>query len=258
MRFKEWDDYLNSMLKHVKFTPDRKKIRQEFGEHMEDMFDDYISDGMSEEDAKNSVLENIGDAEDIGKMMNKAHNALIGWIWQGLKIALVITLIICFTPLASLAGNLGLGAINMLCGYRDTEVYGEPLYTVDIDQEVVIDNHRLYFDDLSKYRVNDNTKDGSREEQYILRFRDRRDFLDVNKGDPTFEITYDMITNDLGEQPDSVGASTGNQGFINYVEMYITGFSDDTKTIIIEYKGNEFYYKGRHFRIEIDLPENKG
>ena len=28
MRFKEWDDYLNSMLKHVKFTPDRKRIRR--------------------------------------------------------------------------------------------------------------------------------------------------------------------------------------------------------------------------------------
>ena len=87
-----------------------------------------------------------------------------------------------------------------------------------------------------------------------LREKVAKEWSDLNK----VEITYDMITNDLGEQPDSVGASTGNQGFINYVEMYITGFSDDTKTIIIEYKGNEFYYKGRHFRIEIDLPENKG
>ena len=258
MRFKEWDNYLDSMLKHVKFTPDRKKIRQEFGEHMEDMFDDYISCGMSENDAKYSVLENIGEAKDIGRLMNKAHNAVIGWIWQGLKAVLVITVIICLTPLMSLMRDLGLGAVNMLNGYRDTEVYGEPIYTVEIDREVVIDNHKLYFDDLTKYRVNGDSNSGSHEEQYILRFRDRRDFLDVNKGDPTFEITYDMITNDLGEEPDSLGASTGNQGFINYVEMYITGFSDDTKTIIIEYKGNEFYYKGRHFRIEIDLPENEG
>ena len=51
MRFKEWDNYLDSMLKHVKFTPDRKKIRLEFGEHMEDMFDDYVSFGMPEDEA---------------------------------------------------------------------------------------------------------------------------------------------------------------------------------------------------------------
>ena len=54
MRFKEWDNYLDSMLRHVKFQPDRGKIRQEFGEHMNDMFDDYISLGMSEEEAKDT------------------------------------------------------------------------------------------------------------------------------------------------------------------------------------------------------------
>ena len=51
MRFKEWDDYLDSMLSHVKFTPDRRRIRQEFEEHIDDMFEEYMSEGMSEKEA---------------------------------------------------------------------------------------------------------------------------------------------------------------------------------------------------------------
>ena len=251
MRFKEWDVYLDSMLKHVKFTPDRSKIRLEFGEHMEDMFDDYISDGMSEDEAKDAVLDNIGDAGEVGRLMNKAHNAVIGWIWQILKVCLVITVLCSILPLGTLAKELGLGIINMVKGYDEPQDLGEPVLTVELDDEVTIDNHTLKFDEMSKYL-------SGGQNVYVLSFRDYRKILDGSSNKEGFRLTEEMFTDDLEEAPLSAGDLNGNEGFVNYRQAYVTGFSDDAKTIIIEYKGAERLYKGRHFRIEIELPDNEG
>ena len=62
-----WDEYLNKVVSHVKFKYDRKEIKWELEEHMEDMYDDFISDGMNEEDAKKAVIDCMGDADEIGK-----------------------------------------------------------------------------------------------------------------------------------------------------------------------------------------------
>ena len=245
MRFREWDDYLNSMLKHVKFTPDRKKIRQEFGEHMEDMFDDYISDGMSEEDAKNSVLENIGDAEDIGKMMNKAHNALIGWIWAGVKVLLVVTIIISLSPVLDLVQQTGLGIMNMIHGYHENDYYGDEVYKVDIDQTVEIDGHRLVFDDLKKY------ENGT----FVLRYRDFRNPFS-SSGGYCFDNSETLVYSDNDSMMSPVFVKDlGNAGFVNYFQVAIAGFDEDVSSIFIEYNGNRNLYKGRHFLIEVDLPD---
>ena len=252
MRFKEWDDYLDSMLRHVKFQPDRKKIRQEFGEHMEDMFDDYVSFGMPEDEAKAAVIDNLGDSHEVGKLMNKAHNAVIGWIWQVLKVCLVITIIFSISPMAALMKEVGLGLINMVNGYNDIYYYGDPIYVIELDETVVIDNHTLKFDKLAKYNIQGTN-------QFILFYRDYKKILDGTiSTDYYFELDDDAFTDDQGRGPYDAGGYNGNNGFVNYINEYVVGVPDDAKTLIIEYKGNEKYYKGRYFRIEIDLPENRG
>ena len=257
MRFKEWDDYLDSMLRHVKFQPDRKKIRQEFGEHMEDMFDDYVSFGMPEDEAKAAVIDNLGDSHEVGKLMNKAHNALIGWIWQVMKVALVITIIFSISPVATLTKELGLGAINIIHGYHNSEYDNadsdEIVYCLELDEEVVIDHHMLKFDRLVKYRE-------GRQDLYVIMYRDFRNVLEGRSGDRKFQMLYTVdFTNDSGESPDSIGGSDlSSGGFVNFQEIYLRGLPEDSKSIVIEYSGDEMYYKGRHFRIEIELPEKRG
>ncbi len=247
MRFKEWDNYLDSMLKHVKFTPDRKKIRQEFGEHMEDMYDDYVSFGMPEDEAKASVLENIGDARDVGRLMNKAHNAVIGWIWQVLKVCLIIAVLSSFMPIYSLATNFFVCVPNLIFGYHEQEDMPEVEWKIDLDETIVFDCHKLKFDELLK------RKDGTME----LRFRDITNPLDrATVYDTGFNMRFYMITNENAESPEDA-SSWGNGGCIDYKNLYLYGFPDDSKKMIIEYK-DENLYKGRHFRIEIDLPENGG
>ena len=251
MRFKEWEDYLDSMLSHVKFSPDRHKIRQEFVEHMEDMFDEYSSEGMSDDEARDAVLDNIGDSHEVGKLMNKAHNAVIGWIWQAMKYCLVIVVICCTSTLSPLTANLLEGLHNISMGYVDIEAHGEYVYSIELDETVTVDNHKLKFDKLIKYADRGTN-------EFVICYREYKKLQDCGIDRELFWLTEDMFTDDLGEMPDEVTETITNVGFLNYTQVSVTGFSGDAKQIIIEYKGNEQYYKGRHFVIVIDLPEDEG
>ena len=246
MRFKEWDDYLDSMLRHVQFSPDRHRIRTEFEEHMNDMFDDYISDGISEDEAKTAVLDNIGDSTEVGRLMNKAHNAVISWIWQVLKMCLIVTVVLCLNPITGpLLGVITKTVISIpdiITGYDDSTIHGETIWTVDIGERVILDDHKLIFDELVK------KQDGTLE----LRYRDITSPLNDSFH---FDITADMIFNEEGPvMVDGLGGSS-NGGYIDYVQREITGFPADSRLLIIEFKGDEMMYKGRHFRIEVELPD---
>ena len=252
MRFKEWDDYLDSMLRYVRFSPDRHRIRTEFEEHMNDMFDDYVSDGMPEDEAKAAVLDNIGDSTEVGRLMNKAHNAVIGWVWQVLKVCLIIALLCCFFPMAQLTIEVAQGIINTGRAYEDNMSHGEYVYSIELDETVTVDNHTLKFDHLTKY-VDQGVN------EYVISFRDYRKILDGTGDSFAFRLTENMFTDDLGEAPIEVTETfTPNVGFVYYRQVSFTGFSDDAKQIIIEYRGYEHYYKGRHFMITIELPDSEG
>ena len=243
MRFKEWDDYLDSMLSHVKFTPDRKRIRQEFEEHIEDMFEEYMSEGMSENEAEEAVLDNIGDSAEIGKLLNKAHNALIGWLWQALKMCLVILLVLCLNPVTgpvfAVLARTAVCIPDILTGYDDVSSHGETVWTVDIDEKVVMDDHKLKFDQLVL------KEDGTFELRY-------RDITSPLKNSGEFDLRPEMIFNEEGITCEELGGSS-NGGYVDDVQLEIVGLPDDSKMIVIEYNGDEALYRGRHFRIEVEL-----
>ncbi len=244
MRFEEWDGYLDSMLRHVRFSPDRHRIRMEFEEHMNDMFGDYLSDGMSEDEAKGAVLDNIGDSTEVGMLLNKAHNAVIGWIWQVLKVCLIVTVILCLNPVTGpLFGVIAKTAVSIpdiITGYDDSSIHGETIWTVDIDEKVILDDHKLIFDELVK------KQDGTLELRY-------RDITSPLKDSIHFDITADMIFNEEGLVMVSLSGSS-NGGYIDYIQREIIGMPEGSKLLIIEFTGDEIMYKGRHFRIEVELP----
>ena len=69
------------MLGYVKFSYDHENIRQELQEHIEDMMDDLCGNGMSEAEAVSLAVINMGNPDDIGKELNKAHNSVLGFMW---------------------------------------------------------------------------------------------------------------------------------------------------------------------------------
>ena len=55
-----WERYLNDVVSHVRFAFDRRKIRQELAEHMEDLYEDLLSQDIDEEQAAELTVDYMG------------------------------------------------------------------------------------------------------------------------------------------------------------------------------------------------------
>ena len=78
---------MEEVLRQIRFTPDRKKIRQELSEHMEDRMEE---DGMSED----LLLEAMGDPKELGIQLNRQHKPWLGWLWMGSWTILLIAILL--------------------------------------------------------------------------------------------------------------------------------------------------------------------
>ena len=81
------ETWMEEVLHQIRFAPDRKKIRQELSEHMEDRMEE---DGMSEA----RLLEAMGDPTELGIQLNRQHKPWLGWLWMGSWTILLITVIL--------------------------------------------------------------------------------------------------------------------------------------------------------------------
>ncbi|MBO4395651.1 MAG: DUF4097 family beta strand repeat protein [Eubacterium sp.] len=63
----ELREYLNSLFDGVKDTPDTLRAKAELLQMMEDKYDGLISDGMSDEAARKTVIDEFGDFDEIAK-----------------------------------------------------------------------------------------------------------------------------------------------------------------------------------------------
>ena len=62
MNEKSWESYINDILSYVKFKYDHKDIRRELTEHMTDLKEDLMSDGMDEKAAEYLTIVHMGEA----------------------------------------------------------------------------------------------------------------------------------------------------------------------------------------------------
>lgn len=76
-----FENYITAVTSHVKFRFDRYDIGQELREHMEDLYEDLLSQDIDEEQAAQLTVDYMGDSEEVGKELNEVHHPLWGWIW---------------------------------------------------------------------------------------------------------------------------------------------------------------------------------
>lgn len=93
MAEKRWESYLDEVLSFIKFKYDHRAIRRELEEHMEDVREELLAEGMEETAADVLTIAYMGDAAEIGQALDKEHGALLGWIWRAAR-ALVILLVL--------------------------------------------------------------------------------------------------------------------------------------------------------------------
>ena len=87
------NEFLNSVCEQIKYKPIRNIIAEELKDHIEDKKEELIEMGQNEEEAEKNAVEQMGDAEIIGKQLNKVHRTRLDW---KLIIILVVLLIFGF------------------------------------------------------------------------------------------------------------------------------------------------------------------
>ena len=97
MRKEKW---LDEALRQIRFFPDRKKVRRELEEHLEDRICEYAemleAGGMNADDAckaaEEKAVSSMGDPRETGRQLNREHKPLLGFLWLGSWILVVVML----------------------------------------------------------------------------------------------------------------------------------------------------------------------
>ena len=92
------EGWLDAATKAIRFGPDRRAVRRELEEHLEDKALDYlrIFPDLTEEEARERAAAEMGDPEEIGKELAKVHRPWLGYAWLASKVLLGFVLTVTF------------------------------------------------------------------------------------------------------------------------------------------------------------------
>ena len=84
------DDWIVRATQQIKFAPDRSSVAAELREHIEDKIFDIrrIYSDMPEDEAMQRALNQMGDAEEVGRELAKIHTPWLGYLWRASQVLL--------------------------------------------------------------------------------------------------------------------------------------------------------------------------
>lgn len=93
---KELDSWVNEATKLIRFDPDRRMVAQELSAHLEDKLLDIqrIFPDITEEEAAQRALGQMGDAEEVGRELAKIHRPWLGYLWRTSQVFLGIVILV--------------------------------------------------------------------------------------------------------------------------------------------------------------------
>ena len=83
-------EFLNNVCKEIKYKPANKPITEELEAHIEELKNENLCKGLSEEQAEQNAVEQMGNPTKIGKKLNKIHKPKLDLI------TLILTIILIF------------------------------------------------------------------------------------------------------------------------------------------------------------------
>ena len=84
-------EFLNTVCEQIKYKPIRNSISEELENHIEESKENYIQEGLEEKKQKKKAIIQMGDAEEIGKRLNKIHKPKLDW-----KLVIISLIMMCF------------------------------------------------------------------------------------------------------------------------------------------------------------------
>lgn len=89
-------EFLDNVCERIKYKPIRVEIREELENHIEEKKEMYIEYGLEEKQAEERAVEQMGNAEEIGKKLDKIHKPRLDWKTLLFVLVLVIIGIIVY------------------------------------------------------------------------------------------------------------------------------------------------------------------
>ena len=90
-------EYIDNVCDQIRYKPIRNEIAEELTSHLEECKENYIQDGMKENEAEIKAVKQMGDAEKVGKQLNKIHRPKLD-----VKLLLIIGIVLFFSILVAL------------------------------------------------------------------------------------------------------------------------------------------------------------
>lgn len=84
-------EFLDSVCEQIKYKPIRENIAEELKNHIEEVKENYMQEGLEETTAEEKAIEQMGEAQEIGKKLNKIHKPKLDW-----KLLLIVCVLLCF------------------------------------------------------------------------------------------------------------------------------------------------------------------
>lgn len=72
-------NFIEKVCNEIKYKPVRKEISEELQTHIEEIKQNNIKNGMQEKEAEEKAINQMGEAEEIGKKLNKIHKPKLDW-----------------------------------------------------------------------------------------------------------------------------------------------------------------------------------
>lgn len=102
-------EFLNSVCEQIKYKPIRNEIAEELENHINETKEDYMKNGIHEEDAEEKAIMQMGEPEKIGKKLNKIHKPQMNW-----KLLILTIILLEFGYLVSYVDGTDKWKINLI------------------------------------------------------------------------------------------------------------------------------------------------
>lgn len=89
--------FLNKVCEEIKYKSVREEISEELEQHINDLKEEYIINGIQEKEAEEKAVLQMGDAKQIGNKLNKIHKPRLDW-----KLTILIVLLTCLGLIISI------------------------------------------------------------------------------------------------------------------------------------------------------------
>lgn len=88
-------DFIDAVVKQVRFRPDRRAIAEELRQHLDESAAWLEEERQfSPEEARKAALAQMGDPEAVGEGLNLTHKPLLGWAWY---LSRILCVTVCLT-----------------------------------------------------------------------------------------------------------------------------------------------------------------